>query len=190
MKKLIYFTTAFIFLMVFVLPFVLALFIKIIPANDQPGYSGTRGVYGVFTVSQEFTSPDNNLTAIATTLGNPNLKNKDKIEFVLRSAEGNVVRTVTLSGLNVGDGAFVKFLFDPIVDSKDKKYIFTISSPGAGEEQVINVFVAQERTDFIGRATYGEEVIENGLPIVVYFKPMSRIGVASDIYASWLQRMF
>ncbi len=191
MKKLIFLTTAFVIFIVFVLPFIAALLIKMIPANDQPGYFlNTRGIYGQFSVSQEFTSTDNNLTAIGTSLGNPNLKNKAKIIFTLLDSSGVPVRTSLLSGMNVGDGAFVKFVFEPIADSKSKKYTFTISSPDAGEEEIINVFVSADSTDFIGPATYGEEILEKGLPIVVYFKPVSHLQVAKDIFSSWAKRVF
>lgn len=190
MKKLIILTTTFVIFLVFIVPFVAALLIKMIPANDQPGYFGTRGIYGEFTVSQEFTSTKNNLTAIGTSIGNPNLKNKTKIIFNLFDSNNIPVRSVTLSGMNVGDGAFIKIAFDPIPDSKDKKYTFTLSSSEAGEEELINVLVSKEHTDFIGPAIYGEETLENGLPIVIYFKPTSHLQVARDIFTFWIGRIF
>lgn len=189
MKKLIIFTTSFIFFLVFILPFAAALFIKIIPANDQPGYFGKRSIYGALTVSQEFKSNDDNLTAIGTSLGNPNLKNQKEIVLTLFDSNGQVIRTSSLNGFSVGDGAFVKFVFEPILDSKDKKYIFTLASPGADPEQVINVFVSNSPSSWIGPAGYGKEILTNGLPIVIYFKPASHLSVVRQILTSWLSRI-
>lgn len=189
MKKLIILTTSFVFLLVFVLPFVAALFIKIIPGSDQPGYFERRAIYGPITVSQEFVSENENLTAIGTSLGNPNLKNKNSIILVLFDSSGREIRTSMLNGFNVGDGAFVKFTFEPIADSLGKRYTFTLSSHDAGAEQVINFFVSTTKSSSVGPAVYGKEVLANGLPIVTYFKPASHLAVVRQIFISWLSRI-
>lgn len=192
MKKLIVLTTSLVILIVFVVPFIAGLLIKMIPGADQPAFdfNNKRGLYGDLRVSQEFTSTDANLTAIGTSLGNPNLKNKKEIVFDLMDISGNLVREVKVNGANVPDGAFFRFVFDPVQDSKGVRYFFTISTPSAGPEELINVFFAEQKTDWIGSGRYNKEINDNGLPIVTYFKPKSRMEVAKEIYLSWLGRVF
>lgn len=192
MKKLIVLSTSLVLFLVFVVPFCAALFIKLIPNVDQPGFdfNNKRGIYGLLYVTQSFTSTDNNLAAIGTSLGNPNLMNKKEIIFDLTDLKGNLVRQVKINGMNVPDGSFFKFNFDPIADSKDKKYVFTISSPYAGPEDLVNIFFSSEKSLWIGPATFDKEINENGMPIVAYFKPQSHLKVAKDIYLSWLGRVF
>lgn len=192
MKKIIFLTTSAVILAVFVVPFVAGLFIKMIPIGDQPSYdfNNKRGVSGDFRLTQEFTSLNSNLTAVGTSLGNPNLKNQKEVIFDLTDANGNLVREVKVNGANIPDGAFFRFTFDPIENSKGVRYFFTISSPGAGPEELINIFFSNGKTSWIGPASYGTEINDNGLPIVAYFKPESRVGVAKDIYLSWLKRVF
>lgn len=192
MKKLIVLTTVFVFLIIFVVPFAAALFIKIIPDNDQPPFdiNNKRAIYSYYDISQVFTSQENYLTAIGISLGNPNLKNKNEIIFNLKDAGGITTRQIKISGANVQDGNFIKFVFDPIPDSKGKQFIFSISSPSAGPEEILNVYFSSEKTSWIGPATYGEEVIDTGLPIVTYHKVPSHIKVALDVFSSWIRRVY
>ena len=83
MRKLIYFTTTIILFLVFLAPAVLALDIKSIPGNDQPGYSQTLDVYGSRDISQRFVSQVANLSAVGTSIKNPNLLNRKDITFTL-----------------------------------------------------------------------------------------------------------
>lgn len=191
MRKLIWFTTIFVFFLLFILPFAASLLIKMIPDNDQPPYdiNNKRGIYQIFEVSQSFTSQSDNLMAIGISLGNPNLKNKSEIIFDLKDTSGNMVRQVKINGANVQDGGFIKFNFDPIGDSKGKVYVFSLSSPAAGPEEILNIFFSTKKTSWIGPATYGKEIVDNGLPIVVYHKVPSHLQVAKDIFTSWVKRI-
>jgi len=177
--------------MTFFAPAMLALGIKMIPGGDQPGYdiNNKRAIYGVFTISQEFTSQEDNLMAVGLSLGNPNLKNKKEIIFDLTDASGNEIRKVILSGANVQDGDLVNFVFEPIPGSKNVKYSFRLSSSSAGPEEILTVPFSTVSTSWIGPTYYGQEVIENGLPIVTYHKPASHWKIVKDIYSSWVKRV-
>lgn len=192
MKKLIGLTTIFVLFLIFVVPALLALGIKLIPGEDQPGYNSNQrlSVYGTRNVSQKFVSNDSNLSAIGTSIRNPNLKNKKDVILSLYDANKELLRTSVLSGQNIEDGNFVKFVFDPIVDSKGKTYTFTLSSPEAGTEDTVEVFYTQSSPSWIVEYTYDQKSYPGGIPIVLYFKPVGKWGVVKMIYASWLARIF
>lgn len=168
------FTILTILFLIFVLPILMIVPIKMVPSGDQPGYGdlGRVSVYGLRDFKQVFLSKDNNLTAIATTIKNPNLKNKKDILFKLYEENNNLVRNVILNGFNIGDGDFVKIVFEPIADSKDKKYYFVISSPTAGEEEIIELFLIKPTNEVI-EYTYDEETKLGGIPMVTFHKPES-----------------
>jgi hypothetical protein len=175
-NKLIWITTSFVLFLLFVIPAVMASLIKMIPDGDQPGYgnAGRVSVYGLRTFTQEFISQKDNLIAIGTTIKNPNLKNKKDIIFNLYNDNNIVVRTTKLNGFNIGDGDFVKIVFDVIPDSKDKKYHFTISSPEANEEEIVELFLVKP-TSTILNYSYNEKTYEGGIPMVAFHKPESVI---------------
>lgn len=191
MKKLICFTTTVILFFVFFIPAILATGLKLIPGGDQPGYNPDLrlSIYGIRTVTQKFVSNTTNLSAIGTSIRNPNLKNKKDIILTLDDANMNVIRTAVINGQNVQDGDFVKFVFDPISDSAGKTYIFTIASPDAGPEEIIGVFYTQDMPSWIVQYSYDKNTYSGGLPIVLYFKPVSKITVVKDIYSNLFSRL-
>ncbi len=191
MKKMIWFTSLSILFLVFVMPAVMALALDIIPSGEQPGYNSNQrlSIYGKRGVTQKFVSKEKNLTAIGTSIRNPNLKNKKEINLNLYDENGSLIRSGILNGQNVEDGAFVKFIFPPISDSKDKTYSFTILSPEAGSEETIEVFYNNFETQGILEFTYDEEVYPGGLPIVTFHKPDSKLEVVREVYSNLFSRL-
>lgn len=189
MKKLIYFTTGAILFLVFLAPAILALGVKLIPGNDQPGYSQTLGIYGKRDITQKFISSGGNLATIGTSIKNPNLANKRDIIFSLYDENMNIIRTNTINGLNVEDGDFLKFTFDPIPDSNGKTYYFNLSSPTAGSEDMIQVFLSQNPPSWIVEYNYDQKVYPGGIPIVIFYKSVSKIAVIKDIYSNLFSRL-
>ncbi len=173
-SKLIVFTTITILFLLFVLPVLMILPIRMVPSGDQPGYGdiGRVSVYGLRQFTQTFKSTDINLMAIGTTIKNPNLKNKKVVNFNLYDEKNNLIREVKLNGFNIGDGDFVKIVFDVIPDSKNKNYSFTISSPEANEEEILELFLIGP-TESIFTYAYNDEVKEGGIPMVTFHKPES-----------------
>ncbi|MFZ3302001.1 MAG: hypothetical protein WA152_04785 [Microgenomates group bacterium] len=189
-KLIIKFTTFVILFVLFVFPAMLAMLIKMIPANDQPGYGqmGRVSVYGDRTFTQYFVSKMNNLTSVATTIKNPNLRNTREINFNLYDMDSKLIRSVLLNGFNIGDGDFVKIIFEPIPDSLQKKYYFNLSSPSAGEEEIIEIFLT-EPTNEILEYTYDGETKAGGAPIVTFHKPNSRLETVKSIYSNLISKL-
>jgi hypothetical protein len=133
-------------------------------------------------------SKNKNLTSVATTIKNPNLHNKKDINFNLYDMDNNLVRSVVLNGFNIGDGDFVKIIFDPIVDSSNKKYYFTLESSSAGEEEIIEIFLTA-KTDEILEYVYDGETKPGGAPIVTFHKPDSRLETIKLIYINLFSKL-
>jgi len=186
MKKLIWFTTVTILFLLFVVPAILALGLKLIPGGDQPGYNSDARltIYRTREVTQKFVSSSTNLSAIGTSIRNPNLKNKKDIILTLYDDRMDKIRTSTVNGQNIQDGDFIKFVFETIPDSKEKTYTFTLVSPEAGPEETIEVFYTQTMPNWIKEYSYEGSTYQGGLPIVLYFKPASKLSVVNSIYSN------
>ena len=190
MKKMIWFTTISILFVLFIVPGIMASAIKMIPAGDQPGYGPRRlSIYGIGELSQKFISKEKNLTAIGTTVKNPNLKNKKEVVLNLFDANNNLLRKSVLNGFNIGDGDFVKFVFEVVPDSLDKEYSFTLSSPTAAADEIIEVFLIDGPANGIIEYTFGEETHEGGIPLVTFHKPDSQWEVIRGVYSNWLSKL-
>lgn len=193
MKKMILLTIVSVLVLVFILPVVLSLSLKMIPNNVQPGYNPDirLSIYKARDFTQKFVAKTDNLTAIGLSIRNPNLKNKSDVIFNLYDSGGTLVRTVTISGMNLEDGSFIKFTFPPITGSLGKEFSFTISSPGAGPEETIEVFIINSKDIASGITEYSylEETHEGGTPIVTYSKPQSRMSTVAGVYSNWFSRL-
>lgn len=192
MKKMIWLTIISVLAIVFVVPALLAMSLSMIPANVQPGYDPNirLSIYSDRVFVQKFKSGIPNLTAVGLSIRNPNLKNKSDIIFNIYNLDGTLVRGVTINGQNLEDGSFIKLVFPAISDSQGKEYLFSISSPGAGAEETIEVFITKEGGDSgIIEYSYDGKDYVGGTPIVLYGKPESKISVVRSVYVNWLSRL-
>lgn len=191
MNKMIWITTLFVIFLVFIVPGILASTLKMIPLGDQPGYNSNQrlSIYNLRGLSQKFVSKENNLTAVGTSIRNPNLKNKKEVIFNLYDEKNNLIRTSILSGLNIQDGDFVKFIFEPIAGSLNKTYTFTLYSPNAGPEETIEAFYITTPTDTVIEFTYDKKIYPGGLPIVTFYKPGSKLEIIKKVYFDLLSRL-
>lgn len=192
MKKMIWLTTVFVLGLVFLVPVVFSAGLKMIPLNFQPGlnYDVRLSIYRDRVFVQKFTSKENNLTAIGMSIRNPNLKNKSDIYFVLQNLDGSIVRSTTINGMNLEDGSYIRFAFDPISDSLGKEYIFSLSSPGAGPEETIELFTidADDPSGIIDYSYMGES-FSGGTPIVQYVKPVSKMKTIKEVFSNFISRL-
>ncbi len=192
MKKMIWLTVAFVLGLVFLVPIVLSVSLKMVPVNIQPGFNNNvkLSIYRDRVFVQKFVSKEENLTAIGMSIRNPNLKNKADIIFNLSNLDGSILRSVTLNGMNLEDGSFTKFVFDPISDSLGKEYIFTVSSPGAGPEEIIELFViGVDSSSGITEYSYMGEAHEGGTPIVQYLRPVNKVEIIKEVYSNLISRL-
>jgi hypothetical protein len=190
MKKIIWFTTISILFLVFLMPAVMASVINMIPSGDQPGYDGSSrvSIYGEYEFKQKFVSKYKNLVAVGTSIKNPNLANKKEIIFNLYDENNTLIRSAILSGKNIEDGDFVKFVFDEVNNSTGKTFIFTISSKTSGPGEIIEVFLVKP-TPHVIEYSYNKETKEGGAPIVTFHKPDSRLETIKLVYLNLLSRL-
>lgn len=159
-------------LLLFLMPGLLALFIKYLPLNQQPGTDRSEKIYGEIVLEQTITALENNLDAIAVSLRNFNLLNKKMLRMILFFGNHSEVRRAEVNGANINDGDLVRFSFNPISDSLSKSYLIEFSAPDSLESEAIQVFYTKDN-----KVAYQD-----------FYKPVSKVGFVLDIYTDFIRR--
>lgn len=187
---MIKFTTFSILFLLFIVPVLMLLLIKMVPSGDQPGYNwySRVSIYGERELTQEFLSKYKNMTAVATSIKNPNLRNKKDINFNLYDENNNLIRTSKLNGFNIGDGDFMKFVFEPVIDSEGKQYKFIISAPTTNADEYIDLFLTDPTKEVLSY-TYDNETKKGGIPMVTFHKSEDIFTKIKDIYTNIFSKL-
>ena len=159
----------------FSLPGLLSFGIRYLPANDQAPLGATESIYSDKLITGNLLSSNNNLNGVGLSFRNPNLQNKEEIILRLTNENGELLRTSQLSGRTVPDGGFVRFMFEPVAESKGVKYSFTLTSPSSSKEDALSLFLSRDSASPAS---------------VVYYKPVSRMALLRDIYTLWIGRFW
>lgn len=177
-----------IFLALF-LPAILLIGMRYVSVNMQPPLEQTAKIYKDFTLSQSFISQVNKLTGIGMSIKNPNLNNKKDIDLSLYQ-DNKLIRTSTLNGSHIEDGGFVKFFFDPVSESANKEFLFTLSSPSSEEGESLQPFYTLKKPAESKSFKIQDQEIDGSISFVSFYKPASFLGLTFDVYLKWLNRFF
>lgn len=80
-------------------------------------------------VSQTFFANHDGLSSVAVLVGTYMRKNNVQLALTLTDQAGNVLRSKTFSLLNQADNSYLKFSFDPILNSKGETMTISVKSP-------------------------------------------------------------
>lgn len=192
--KLIFFTTIFIIFVSLILPTILSFGIRNIPQNNQPPLDKTQKLYGDLLVTQLFLSTNDNFSGLGFSIKNPNLLNKKDVVLSIYTEDGNLERIVSLNGAGIEDGKFVKFKFEPVKISENKKFLFSLSSPEtskaeADENRALEVFLTNEKPENVFNLTIGDKIISDAsISFVAFYKPPYPTYVLEKIYLNWIKK--
>lgn len=88
------------------------------------------------SVGQSFTATNNFVNVVILHFKNPGLANKGELQFSLQSEDGAILVERQFSGYNIGDPSDVRFQFEPLLSSKNKKFIIVVKSLSPVEPQI------------------------------------------------------
>jgi len=174
---------------VFALPAILSFGIKFIPYSYQTPLSNTEDIFEGKSVRQYFYAKENKLTAIGMSLKNPNLVNKKDIILNLYKGE-SLIATSTINGQVIPDGDLVKFVFNPIENSKENYYSFTLSAPQVDKEHALSVYYTNHPDDVVGDLYVDGMQTKIPLSIITYYKPQSRLSLVAGLYSGGMNKFF
>lgn len=187
-NKAVVVTILFVFFIIIILPLVLTFLIRIIPGGIQPSLVNTKKIYGQLDYHQEFISPENNLGGIGVSIKNPNFANKKAVLFNLYKGQ-EIIRKVILNGQNIADGKFVKILFDPIKDSKDQGFTWSISSPDSTFEDATEIFLTDRKPTWSRDLKINNEISEQGFSYVTLHRAVSPTEVLVRVIKEWIYKV-
>ncbi len=107
-------------------------------------FSGSRFTSFDGAMERAFTPKNNNLNIIIISLKNPGLENTDDFKISLIEENGQTLRTMDFSGRNFGDPGDIRFQFEPIVNSANKKLIVRIEKLETSGSKIVGIQVDKE----------------------------------------------
>lgn len=111
-------------------------------------------IYGSYTVKQSFISVDNNIKGIEVLLANYQRQLKATPVFLqVYDESGRMVAQDNVLASQIKDNSYQRFNFPPIKDSRDKKFVFVISSPGSSPGNAITAWISKDNSFKDGQAS-------------------------------------
>lgn len=188
MKLLISTTTIIVFIILVVIPFMVMATIDFIPLNEQPGFDWTEKVYSHNTVTQTIFSSHNNLSAVGMSIKNPFFRNKKDI-FLKIYKDSNLLRESKLNGLNIGDGDFVRFHFEPITESMSQTFSLVLTAPDSDEQETLELIVSKSIPNWSKQLKVGDEIKTGSLSMVQFSSNQNKLGTSFLIFKDLIVRI-
>lgn len=189
MNKLVILTIVTLFFLAVILPLTLTFAIRLIPGGVQPPLGNTVKIYDQFVYSEFFISPQDYLTGIGISIKNPNFANKKNAVLNLYDDGNKLIRSVILNGQNIADGKFVKILFDPIINSKDKKFTWSMISAESTFDDALELFLTDKKPSWSLDFKINEKISEGGLSYVTLHRPSSYIEVLDKVINGFISKI-
>lgn len=139
--------------------------------------------YGHKDFKSSFVSPKANLKSIVLKLKNISIRNSKPVKFSLLD-KLDIIRQIDISGSNIPDGDIVRFTFEEIKNSKNKKYTIILSSPESTENEELGI-----HTDTLDNPviiTYHVPTSKLELILNVYKNFVIKIGIDKIFIAMWI----
>lgn len=134
-----------------------------------------------YTISQSFISHGDGLTGVAVRFATYQRRNSGTLNFTLYkllTADGREEKVKLLSGAvsasELTDGAFETFSFNPVSQSENSRYLFTISSPDSDEGNAVTVFLSEGKSNVEGKTYIGGTSVRARLNFVTYIYQTNR----------------
>lgn len=185
--KLVYSTKILILILVILIPGILGLGIRKIPSGFQTSLSDTENVYSGISVVQTFRADQNNLSAVALTIQNPFLRNKNDLILNVKTDNGQN-RSTTINGANIADGNYQYFSFEPIADSKGQNITLTFQSPQTNPQQSLGLYHTEDNS--FGSFSVNGVTKSGRLAFVSYYSPKNIFETWGMLYGNWLDKLF
>lgn len=176
-------------LAIFLIPFLLPFLIKEIPNDSQPSLEGTQMIDKDAKVTQFFISNMENLSGFGMSIKNPYYRNKKELELKIYDVDKILIRKVSINGINVPDGDFIILRFDPIKDSKDKRFSFELSAPDAESSESLEIFLSPQKRVWLGDLYLNNKKVDGVIPFVAYHK-VDSFSTVIAIFTQVTQRLF
>lgn len=189
MNKYVLFCISILLFALIVLPIFSTFAIKVIPGGVQPPLGNTVKIYDSFIFSQSFISPEDNLTGIGVSIKNPNFANRKKLNVNIYDDEDKRIREVLLNGQNIADGKFVKILFEPIVDSKGKKFTWSISSGESLFTDALEIFITDKQPSWSLDLKENDKEIPDSFSYVTLHRPLSSTEVLTKVANGFIYKI-
>lgn len=155
-----------------------------VPEVNQGVVNRLVPLYKTAPVTQTITPVHDGLNVVVIFLKNRSILNNDKLVFTL-SQNNQTVRTIELSGSNVGDGETVRFQFEPIIDSGSKTYEIKLVAPDTQEPKT-PIEIGFSNLD---EYKFGSASQVGDMSFQLFYKPVNKPVLIAELQAVFLSRL-
>ncbi len=173
---------------IFFKPGILSLLIVDLPGNSQPDFSSAERIYADKIIIQNIISNVNNLSGIGVSLKNPNLREQNDVTLVLYDKNNEILRSTKLNGKHIPDGGFIKFKFDPVVDSMNQEFSFQIINSSSKADNNIEVFKTQRNLGDGFELNINDNKDSQNISFVLFDKVQDHGSVLRSTYIDWWEK--
>ncbi len=144
---------------------------KVIGINNQ-NESRVDYIYQQHDYQRDFTSPKDRLISLSFKMKNSSNQNADPFSFILYQ-NGNEIRRLDISGGNIKDSEWTRFVFEEIPKSKDQSYTFVLRSTTQSKYDALAIYVTDQLDP----------------TLITNHRVSSRLRVIEDIYLGLFQHL-
>lgn len=144
-------------------------------------------IYGEKVVGQSFVATADKLTRVDVMLATFARNNTKDVIFKMREAGSteDIVNT-TVNAEIIKDNSYFSFVFDPILESKGKSYVFYISSPESVPGNAITIWYSTEDVYSGGTTILNNNPFQGDLSFRTYVK-YSMLDFTSSFFKKFTQ---
>jgi hypothetical protein len=120
-------------------------------------------------VSQTFFVNQDGISSVAIQVGTYMRKNDVRLVLRITDQAGKVLRSKTFSLLKHSDNSFLKFAFDPILNSKGKTMIISVKSPDSKPGNAVTLWTTGSDVYALGKLRVNDKYLPSDLVLSVKY---------------------
>jgi hypothetical protein len=120
-------------------------------------------------VSQTFFANQNGISSVAVQVGTYMRQNDVRLVLSITDQAGKVLRSKTFSLLNHADNSFLKFAFNPILNSKGKTMIISVESPDSNAGNAVTLWTTGSDAYPQGKLRINDKYLSSDLVLSVKY---------------------
>jgi len=187
LKTLYFLGLTYLIVPVIILIFLTVFAVKRIPDSSQEISERLVPITRTHPVTQSIIPVNNGFNTVVIYLRNKMLLNTDPLIFYLTDTQNQVLRQLTISGRNIGDGETIRFQFPPLSDSAGKLYTIRLEAPQTNFGS--NIIEA----GFSNSDTYPEgssqDIQETGdLSFQFFYRPESKLVLLQNLFSRFVSQ--
>lgn len=173
-----------------ILPGLLGLSIRKLPSGNQPSLTDAQAINQDLHIKQTFIARNPKLSAIGLSIKNPYYRNHQDLIFELHDSRNQLLRHIVLNGNNIIDGSLMLINFEPVDQSANREFYFTLSAPSVASANSLEIYHSQDPSPADEEYFVNNQLNTGELAFISYSTPSNPISSSINVYRDWFYKLF